>query len=134
MTHLIVLVFCFMWFDFINLIWSFFCRLFTKENGLGWRVEGLKPNVPNQEDDPHNSPETRPTLCVPARLKIPDILLFSMILHHCIASCRSLYHSFLLFKSLDGCHRCYYRDVALYFPAIVVNKTPIVLIHMFFFF
>uniref|UniRef100_A0A8R7K117 Uncharacterized protein n=1 Tax=Triticum urartu TaxID=4572 RepID=A0A8R7K117_TRIUA len=30
-------------------------------------------------------------------------------------------------------YRCYYKDVALYFPAIVVNKTPTVLIHMFFF-
>ena len=29
-------------------------------------------------------------------------------------------------------YRCYYRDVTLYFPALVVNKTPSILIHMFF--
>ena len=66
-----------MWFDFINLIRPFFCRLFTKENGLGGRVEGLKPNVPNQEDDPHNSPETRPALC--AKIEDPKYVYFGPI-------------------------------------------------------
>ena len=99
-----------MWFDFISKIQSYFslslvpcrfiCRLVTKENGLRWRAKGLKPNVPNQQDDPHNSCEKRPTLCA----KI-------VVLH-----ADTFYHSFLLFKSLYGCHRCYYyMDLLLFF-------------------
>ena len=89
--------------------------LFTKENGLGGRVEGLKPNVPNQEDELHNSRETRPMLC--AKIKDCKYVYFGPISYSSVMlHAGTFYHSFLLFKSLYGCHRCcYYTGLLLFF-------------------
>ncbi|XBH83879.1 hypothetical protein VPH35_072194 [Triticum aestivum] len=90
-------------------------RLFTKENCFRRRVEDLKINVANQDDDLHNSWETRPTLCA-CMIDDHRYVYFaqrsysSVLLHAC-----TFYHPFLLFNSLYGHHRCYYRDVSVFF-------------------